>query len=856
MIPVRLALTNFMCYGSDVAPLCFEAIHTACITGDNGSGKSALIDAITWALWGQARTRSGDDLVKSGEREMTVIFDFRVADTLYRVIRKHARPARATGSGRSALELQVADGKDFRAISESNATQTQQKICAILHMDYDTFINSALLLQGHADEFTRQTPARRKEVLAGVLGLDYYDELENQAKEKLRELDSEKLRLETAVSEDSLELEKQPGLEAVLSAAQAESTRLAAIVKEQAAKLDSVKKRRDELENKQRELSRLANDIGRRQADFERWRKQAAQHRSHLEEYRRLVERREVIEQGYLDFTKVKKLVAELEQKLRAVAGLNERKHRLEMAVYQAQQALNQQHAVVRHRLDDIEKQAGKIAGLEAAVSKAREENESLLKEASALEEKKQVWQERRLSQRRLEEEHHRQEKAKAEIDEKIRLLLAGDQTHCPLCETELGSQHVHIVEEKYRAEKRLLENHLLAGTDAIAHGHKQLAALEAETGGIEVDLKGSQANVQERLSTLNEQLRLAREAASQIEPVSEEIAQIEARLASRDYAAGEQRVLTEIDKELVAVGYDGELHERERQRLTALEKCEAERRKLEEADRLFGQAEACLREAEAAAGELWSVLEVYGKQQKTLVEDLVLLPEVSEELARVEAEHRARDAGQRGMQEKVVELRTQLTQLAGLKEKIAAIKGRLEALGQTAGIYRDLQVAFGKRGVPAMLIETALPEIENEANQLLSRMTDGRMSLRIETQRATKAGDIAETLDIKIADELGTRDYEMFSGGEAFRINFALRIALSRLVARRAEAPLPTLIIDEGFGTQDAGGLEKVKEAINSIQDDFKMILVISHIEDLKEQFDARIEVVKTASGSNIKLS
>jgi exonuclease SbcC len=95
-----------------------------------------------------------------------------------------------------------------------------------------------------------------------------------------------------------------------------------------------------------------------------------------------------------------------------------------------------------------------------------------------------------------------------------------------------------------------------------------------------------------------------------------------------------------------------------------------------------------------------------------------------------------------------------------------------------------------------------------------------------------------------------------MFSGGEAFRIDFALRIALSKLLARRAGAPLPTLIIDEGFGSQDSSGRERLVEAINSIQDDFEKILVITHIEDLKDAFDERIEVTKGAEGSLIKVS
>jgi exonuclease SbcC len=145
---------------------------------------------------------------------------------------------------------------------------------------------------------------------------------------------------------------------------------------------------------------------------------------------------------------------------------------------------------------------------------------------------------------------------------------------------------------------------------------------------------------------------------------------------------------------------------------------------------------------------------------------------------------------------------------------------------------------------------------LERTANDLLARMTDGRMHVRIHTQREIKTGELREALDIVISDELGSRPYEMYSGGEAFRINFAIRIALSRLLARRAGAQLRALFIDEGFGTQDARGREHLIAAINSIQDDFDRILVITHIDELKDAFPARIEVTKTPLGSEFRLS
>src|SRR5690606_36351607 len=129
--------------------------------------------------------------------------------------------------------------------------------------------------------------------------------------------------------------------------------------------------------------------------------------------------------------------------------------------------------------------------------------------------------------------------------------------------------------------------------------------------------------------------------------------------------------------------------------------------------------------------------------------------------------------------------------------------------------------------GIQALLIERAVPEIEMDANELLDRLSGGAMRVVIDTQKQLKSRDaLAETLDIRISDPAGERPYENFSGGEQFRVNFAIRLALSRVLARRAGARLQTLVIDEGFGSQDLNGRQRLVEAINTIQGDFERIL------------------------------
>ncbi len=194
------------------------------------------------------------------------------------------------------------------------------------------------------------------------------------------------------------------------------------------------------------------------------------------------------------------------------------------------------------------------------------------------------------------------------------------------------------------------------------------------------------------------------------------------------------------------------------------------------------------------------------------------------------------------------------LTDLRQQQRRLAAERGDLTRRIQRLKL---LEKACGRDGVQGLLIEHAIPEIEANANELLERLTEGQMRVTFKTQRQLKTREeMAETLDIHIMDGAGERPYENFSGGEQFRVNFAIRLALSRVLAKRAGARLQTLVIDEGFGSQDPQGRQRLVESINAIRDDFACILVITHIDQLRDAFPTRIQVEKGSRGSTIVVS
>ena len=842
-----------MCYRDNVPPLNFGGIHTTSICGSNGHGKSALIDAMTWALWGQTRARRDDDLIHTGETEVAVEFDFAVGGQVYRIIRRHSRPRSRRASGQTILELQIATEDDFRPITGNTIHETQQKIIDTLHMDYPTFTNSAYLRQGHADEFTTSNPARRKQVLANILGLSFYDGLETQAKELARQRETEKEQLESTIRDILEELSRKPSYEADLEEAEADLARISLTMQGTESRVNDLRRQKESLETRQGQLTQLEEHINQQTRTLEQWYEQLRQQITRIREHEDLLNQRDSIESGHARLVEARKASDELYRKSRQSLNLERQRTQLDMKIKEASQSLLTEHALAQSQISQLETTSRELPELRTELQQAQHQLRHLSEEDEALRQKTTTSQELRTRMHTLETGKTQLKKEIEEIAEKLDLLLTEHGAKCPLCETELGADRVRIIEAKYATDREQKSGSLRSAETGLADSRVALKSVESEIALLETRLKQERETLQGRVTLLARQTVEAEQAGRNLYEERNRLREIEERLAGKDFAADEQALLSEIEAELTRLDYDPQHHEQVRLQMSDLEQYEEPMRKLAEADRLIDQEKEAVARAETASRELRLSLQKDDVKKQELLHALTSLPGVTDNLAGAESEHRTLAARQERAQQTIGGIRGKLEHCTELEVRKREREKRLTRAGKEEDIYRELAEAFGKKGIQALLIETALPEIETEANRLLGRMTDNRMHVKIETQRETKKGDTVETLDINIADELGTRDYEMFSGGEAFRINFAIRIALSKLLARRAGAPLPTLIVDEGFGTQDSIGIERLRDAINSIQDDFDKIIVITHIEELRDAFPARIDVTKTPEGSLI---
>lgn len=1056
MIPLQLSLKNFLSYQE--AQLNFRGLHVACICGANGAGKSSLLEAMVWAIWGESRAQTEDDVIHAGATEVLVDFQFQVQQQTYRILRSRHR------GQVSILEFQVQIPSGFRSLTERGIRATQQLILQHLKLDYDTFINSAYLRQGRADEFMLKRPSDRKQILADLLKLDQYDALSEQAKEQSRQFKAEQALLERRLETIAHQLQQAPALE---SEQEQLSANLTQMQQQQVADLQNLRQlqqlqqqrqawseqqaiQQQQAQTLEQDCQRLAQEIRDAQqqqqqleavlqeaeaitqryvqmqalqaeeeaqsgkfqrhqvlqAQLQQLQQQALQQQQKLREQLRQAEtelgwlnqqqqeiqqtlgRASEIEAGLERLHQARSQLSQLDQLQMQVAPLMQRRQQLQSQLDRSQTRLTarlEELATIRQQLEAQQQQQPVIQQAAQAISAQISEIERRQFYQQQVREK---GIERRTFMERLQEQQRKCEREMAELDQKLLLLQQGragsaisvqagamalqvgqavgqigqalgqdspsgqlsitslrcaepsystpaTYPPCPLCNHPLDAHHWQVVIDHHQQEKQEIQDQLWVIREQLTTSDREIRVLRQEYRDLDKELAQYGAVLEQR-GKLQEQLEGLIQNQERLQQVISEQTELHQALQQGDYATELHQELHLLEQTLSQLSYDDRNHALARGQVDRWRWAEVKSAELRQAQRKQAQLEqqqpqllATIEQLKQQLADLQhSPLQQQIAQQERNLLELGYLPEqhlaLRQQLkqaqvwqSRYQALQQARDyypalqeriqalgelwASRHQMQQALwVQLQDLTQQLAQLSDPAAAIQaleqqmqmqrsqldqglaqlGRLQQQAQQlveladqqaqftielvgikhqVRIYQELAQAFGKNGIQALMIENVLPQLEAETNQTLGRLSANQLHVQFVTQRASRkasATKLIDTLDILISDMQGTRPYETYSGGETFRVNFAIRLALARLLAQRSGMALQMLIIDEGFGTQDEAGCDRLIGAINAIAADFACILTVTHIPHLKEAFQTRIEINKTEQGSQIRLS
>lgn len=997
MVPVKLSLKNFLSYADENPPLDFTQFHIACLSGNNGHGKSALLDAMTWALWGEARSRN-EDLMRLGAQEMSVELEFDLEGDRYRVLRRFRKTSR---SGTHRLEFQVFDPTQdkYLPLTQPGLTQTEEKIKQTLRMDYATFINSAFILQGRADEFTRKNARERKEILSEILGLSRYDEMAQQARERARRLAAETASLKARLEEMDAELKHRDAYEMNLAELRERAAQVEAELQQREEELSRLRDERAALLTKKQQAEELSKRLLEAERDVNALTAQVEQLERQAQQLREILNEKDRILADFQHYQDLRRQDEEFTQKLRQLQALSEKQRRLELAIERERAKVEQERTRAQSQLEQTQKA---IAEADAVLQKAAE-IEAGCERLQAARQEDESWDKRRTQHEELESQRRElerdiekarneiqvqvdtrkrqglelkrkadalpsreRERAEAEatvkaltelsaqrdaarekiqacaeqlaqlkaqrdaaesenvvLEQRLTMIRSNHEPQCPVCRQPLDEKHQKDVERQMTQEKEAVQRRVQAILHDGRKAKHEKDRLDKQVKEWEERLRQLPA-VQQKLADAVTAERDAQKAAESLKEIKAEVQALTQRLEKKDFAPLEHEKLAQVMAELQRTGYNAARHQAVRQSLRDLQRFEVERAKLESARERQNQAAESLPTLEASLKRLNEILgrkaystdmqhelnetqraisslnysesahhaaqeelrrlsaaparkerldnaekqigaaeqnlqqqqqsladkeeqrRTWQQERARLAEELTTLGQVEQRISEVTQAQREAQSLRDGIVREQGEMEAKVRVLEKLAQEKVTEEERMKKLQHEHFLYDKLAVVFGRDGIPALIIENAIPEIEDEANRLLSQLTDNRVNVSIEPLRDLKSGGIKETLDIKVSDELGTRPLELFSGGESFRVDFALRIALSKLLARRAGTRLRTLVVDEGFGTQDAEGLQRILEAINVISADFDKILVITHLETLKNAFPARIEVVK----------
>ena len=837
--------------------------HLFLICGPTGAGKTTILDAMCYALYGKTSgDRTGEkmrsDYADSSERT-EVIFDFMLGDKTYRATRSPAQMVdKKRGSGQTLAAMQASlseleDGKEINTLR----TGIEEAAGKLIGLNADQFCQVILLPQGDFRKLLVAKADEREAILKQLFKTQRFSEFKDRLKD----------RLDAKVRE---KMEKQTREDQILSTAgAADEKQLASIVEEAEKSLQEAVETTRKQEKESNEFREVYQKETALMGHFTELDKALKQDAALKNEEGRMKEMeaslslirsaRElapyfdqldgITREGRQEAQKLKTAKADMETYARLNETLEKRIQELDAMKEKREEerktALKMQDLVPKAKLYGAAVQALKNA--QNALSRAEEETKRLQASAEAARKARDAQKEKADAVR------------KSYIDGQAFLLAEGleDGVPCPVCGAihhpapARGGDYVAKAEDVERAQKEYER--------ASAAYDRANDAKEKHSTGAYAKAVSDHAKADAQMKTL------------------EEIP--EAYRDPKYLEAESTRLLTDIrkweqDKETAAA----QLRKAGADLSASQAACRNAEERREELVKKYRETESVLKEASDKAGfqSLDECKEWYKKKdmeesvRKTLEQYRADRKSTEERIKAEEQETAGKERPDMlALNEKSKALQDQLKKAseraAALKERTEtlqkavsdarAIEKELEDLRKEEGLIRGLyDLTSGKKTritLERYVLGTLLDDVANAANLRLLSMSRRRYSLHRMTDESGlgKGG-----LSLEVSDSFTgrSRPANTLSGGETFLASLSLALGLADVVqSRQGGVRLDTMFIDEGFGTLDPDSLNSAMNTLIDLQNTGRMVGIISHVPELEERIDARLRVTPAEKGS-----
>jgi exonuclease SbcC len=794
MRPIRLELEGFTAFREKTV-VDFAGADLFVLCGPTGSGKSSLIDAMTFALYGSV-ARYGDPklvhpVISQGRQEARVRFGFSVDGAPYTAVRVVRRVKRRDGQGAVTKEARLESGDRVLA---GTAGELDEAIARLIGLSFDQFCTCVVLPQGEFARFLHATPAIRQDLLKELLRIRIYDRMARLAKDRETQAKARVAGLDLQLAE--------------LSSATPEAKRDA---EHRAAQLGKLRKTAD---GEQREIERL-----------ERERSEKQDGAGEAEKVAKLLA-------GVKVPSGVGSVAADAARAAGELAAKEKERESAEAALAsaEAERAKLPDPDPLRQLVKDHADRDARRAELDAARKVAARSAQAAMAASDALE---SAAREVEAAQGRLDA--IRRAHAASHLAEG---LSPGDP--CPVCFRTLDEAPVHPVPaDVAQAQARV---------DAAkqAHGAKARAHLEAAKGAS--GDAGKVDHLASDVATLDARLAGAAPLADvqgSLTAIEAAAARVEVARRTRDAALAAERKAAKGSKEASErLAGAWKVHDGMRDAVASLGPPAPDR------DDLAGSWQALVRwtgeQARArreSAEQLAREARALGEERQKKVESLAaacvqagveIAPEANVRDSVVAALTRA--------EQEVARIEEALAKHAQWKEAHAAAK-------QEAAVAGSLAKHLGANAFERWLLEEAFGRLVADGSRSLRELSSGAYSFAADERLNF------DIVDHRNADEV--RSARTLSGGETFLASLALALALADQVAELAvegAARLESMFLDEGFGTLDPDTLDTVASSIEELGARGRVVGLVTHVPELAERIPTQYRVSRGSDGARVE--